>query len=137
MQVSLFNIHSSAKLYGFKLLMIILLSKQLQLQVSAFNKKYSYNVSSSSRAANTDFPDSLSLSLSPFVPNFHHSRQIFLTTSCVGQHLHVHVYGSIEERHWRVRPDLFNSFPHVLFVLLRWFLRREVACLFCCGIGVT
>ena len=39
----------------------------------------------------------------------------------VGHHLHVHVKGSIGERHLWVRPYFSSDDPHVLFVLFGWF----------------
>ena len=40
---------------------------------------------------------------------------------------HVYVKGSIEERPFWVRPCFSSSVPHVLFVLLGWFVRWEVS----------
>ena len=77
---------------------------------------------------------SLSLSLSLYLSIYlsHRFRQVFQIEIVnkfllVSQYWHVHVKGSIRERRLWVRPCLSSSVPHALFVLLGWFLRREVS----------
>ena len=43
----------------------------------------------------------------------------------VDQHKHVYAYESIRERHLWVRPNFSSNSPHILFVLLEWFVRWE------------
>ena len=76
-------------------------------------------VSSSSRAAGTDFPDSLQ----PFVSIIHllddtlcPYRAVIDKFLSVVQHLHVREKGSIGERRLWVCSDFTSSIPHVLFV---------------------
>ena len=96
---------------------------------------YIWSSSSLCRAANTDFPNSLSLS--PFISIIHRFRLVFQAPSCVRtvqlymfelfvRLKHVHVKGSIGERSLWVRPYSSSSVPHVLFVQFVWFLKRVV-----------
>ena len=44
----------------------------------------------------------------------------------VGLEYRIHVNGSIKVNHLRVHPGFYTSTPHVLFILLWWFVRLEV-----------
>ena len=104
--------------------MIITISKVVVISIWT-------NISSSCCAASTDFPDSLSLSLSPFISIIPRFRMAFLTTSCVHtklviQNLNIHVKGSIGEHHLWVHPYFSSSVPHILSILFGWFYWWEV-----------
>ena len=70
-----------------------------------------------------DFPDSLSSITSVLLRyTVWPSRAAVYKFLRVGQHLHVHVKGSIRQRHLCVCPCFSRSVLHFLFVLFKWFL---------------